>query len=144
MEMNRRNFLCGALLTALGTTAGFVENAEAATGVKKLSDGTVEVTPASVKAFAKVGGVVLLGDVNGTPAALVKTGANQYDALSLRCTHAGVTVKPTSGGFYCDPQRGGHGSGFTKTGAVNHGPATSPLKKLSVTPQSAGKKLIIS
>lgn len=144
MEMNRRNFLCGALLTALGTSAGFVENAEAVTGVKKLSDGTVEVTPASVKALAKVGGAVLLGDVNGVPAALVKTGANKYTALDLRCTHAHVPVKISSDGFYCDPQRGGHGSRFTKTGAVNHGPAQSSLGKLTVTPQAAGKKLIIS
>lgn len=142
MEINRRNFLCGALLTALGTTPAFVESAEAATGVKKLSDGSVEVTLASVKSLAKVGGVALLGNVNGVPAALVRTGANKYVALNLHCTHAGVTVKPQSGGFYCDPGRGGHGSAFTASGAVSQGPAGSPLKKLTV--KVSGKKVLVS
>lgn len=142
MEINRRNFLCGALLTALGTSTAGIESAGAVTGVKKLSDGSIEVTPAQVKALAKVGGVVILGDVNGAPAALVRSSAKRYLALDLRCTHAGVTVKPEGSGFYCAPMQGGHGSAFTRTGAVSQGPAESPLSKLTVT--TKGKKLIVS
>lgn len=142
MEINRRNFLCGALLTALGASSALVESATAATGVKTLADGSVEVTLSSVKSLAKVGGVALLGDVNGVPAALVRSGANKYVALDLRCTHAGVTVKPSSGGFYCDPQRGGHGSRFTGTGAISQGPAGAPLGKLKVAVK--GKKVVVS
>lgn len=142
MEINRRNFLCGALLTALGTTTASVEGAAAVTGVKQLSSGGVEVTPTSIKALAKVGGVALIGDVNGAPAALVRTSAKNYVALDLRCTHAGVTVTPKGSGFYCSPQQGGHGSGFTRTGAVSQGPADAPLNKLTVTVK--GKKLIVS
>ena len=142
MEINRRNFLCGALLTALGTTTTSAEGAIAATGVKKLANGTVEVTPGSIKALAKVGGVALIGDVNGAPTALVRTSAKKYLALDLRCTHAGITVKPEGGSFYCAPNQGGHGSGFTRTGSVSQGPATEPLSKLIVTVK--GKKLLVS
>ena len=142
MEINRRNFLCGALLTALGTTTATVEGAVAATGVKQLSDGGVEVTPSSIKALAKVGGVALIGDVKGAPTALVRTSAKRYVALDLRCTHAGVTVKPKGSGFYCAPQDSGHGSAFTRTGVVSQGPAEAPLNKLTVTVK--GKKLVVS
>lgn len=142
MEINRRNFLCGALLTALGTTAASVESATAATGVKQLSNGSVEVTPSAIKALAKVGGIALIGEVKGAPTALVRTGAKRYAALDLRCTHAGVTVSQEGGGFYCAPQSGGHGSAFTRTGAVSKGPAGSPLSKLKVVEK--GKKLVVS
>lgn len=142
MEINRRNFLCGALLTALGTTTASVESAVAATGVKPLANGSVEVTPSAIKALGKVGGVALIGEVNGAPAALVRTGAKRYAALDLRCTHAGITVKPEGSGFYCAPQEGGHGSAFTRTGAVSKGPADSPLNKFKVVVK--GKKLVVS
>ena len=145
MEINRRNFLCGALLTALGTTSAIVTSeasATAATGVKKLADGSVEVTPSVIKSLAKVGGVALIGEVNGTPTALIRSSAKAYVALDLRCTHAGVTVKPQGGGFYCAPQQGGHGSAFTRTGAVSQGPAGAPLNRLTVT--TKGKKLVVS
>ena len=142
MEINRRNFLCGALLAAIGTTTASVASAVATTGVKPLSSGGVEVTPSSIKALSKVGGVALIGDVNGAPTALVRTSAKRYVALDLRCTHAGVTVKPKGSSFYCAPQDGGHGSAFTRTGAVSQGPADAPLNKLTVT--AKGKKLIVN
>ena len=141
MEINRRNFLCGALLTALGTSVASIESATAATGVKKLANGTVEVTPSAVKSLAKVGGIALIGDVNNVPAALVRSGAKKYLALDLRCTHAGVTVKPEGSGLHCSPQSGGHGSRFTSVGAVTHGPADAPLNKLKVTVK--GNKIIV-
>jgi Rieske Fe-S protein len=115
MEINRRHFLCGAMLTALGASTAMSADAasgKSTKGIKRLSDGSVEVTPASIKALGKVGGVALIGDVKGAPVALVRSSAKRYVALDLRCTHAGVAVKPASGGFYCEPQKGGHGSAF--------------------------------
>ena len=53
MEINRRNFLCGALLTALGTSTAGIESAGAVTGVKKLSDGSIEVTPSQIKEIGR-------------------------------------------------------------------------------------------
>lgn len=144
MEINRRNFLCGSLLAALGTSSALVQGASAAntTGVKRLSNGSVEVTVASVKSLAKVGGIALIGEVNGVPTALVRTGAKKYVALDLQCTHAGVTLKPKGSGFYCEPSQGGHGSAFTRIGAVSQGPADAPLNRLTVTIK--GKKVIVS
>jgi len=57
-------------LTALGATSASVTTAHAAAGVKKLSDGSVEVTVASIKSLAKVGGIALIGEVNGVPVRL--------------------------------------------------------------------------
>lgn len=145
MEINRRHFLCGAMLTALGASTAMSADAassKSTKGIKRLSDGSVEVTPASIKALGKVGGVALIGDVKGAPVALVRSSAKRYVALDLRCTHAGVAVKPASGGFYCEPQKGGHGSAFTATGAVSQGPADVPLNTLTVT--AKGKKLLVS
>jgi Rieske Fe-S protein len=142
MEITRRNFLCGSLLTALGATSASVTSAHAAAGVKKISDGSVEVIVASIKSLAKVGGIALIGEVNGVPAALVRTGAKKYAALDLRCTHAGIVVKPKAGGFYCEPAQGGHGSAFSRAGAVSQGPADAALNKLSVTVK--GKKVVVS
>ena len=96
----------------------------------------------SIKSLAKVGGIALIGEVNGVPAALVRTGAKKYAALDLRCTHAGIVVKPKAGGFYCEPAQGGHGSAFSRAGAVSQGPADAALNKLSVTVK--GKKVVVS
>lgn len=145
MEINRRHFLCGALLTALGATSATVATGESAlanSGIKLLPNGSVEVTPSVIKALNKVGGVALIGEVNGAPTALVRSGAKKYIAIDMRCTHAGITVQTKGSGFYCEPQAGGHGSAFTKTGAVSQGPADAPLNKLKVS--TKGKKLIVS
>jgi Rieske Fe-S protein len=144
MEINRRHFLCGAMLTAVGATSSMVgeaAHAASAKGVKQLPNGTLEVTPASIKALGKVGGVALIGDVNGAPVALVRASSKRYVALDLRCTHAQVPVKPASGGFYCEPSKGGHGSAFTRTGNVSQGPADAPLSSLPVAIK--GKKIIV-
>jgi cytochrome b6-f complex iron-sulfur subunit len=60
--------------------------------------------------------------VNGKPA--VVTNANGvYTVYSLICTHLGCVVKIEGGAFRCPC----HGSHFSSTGAVTHGPATLPL-----------------
>jgi len=51
-------------------------------------------------------------------------------------------VKPKAGGFYCEPAQGGHGSAFSRAGAVSQGPADAALNKLSVTVK--GKKVVVS
>ena len=53
-----------------------------------------------------------------------------------------VDNKPKAGGFYCDPAQRGHGSAFTKAGAVSQGPADMPLNRLTATVK--GKKVIVA
>ena len=122
--------LCGLTLLSLGITEAQAAS-PAQPGITTLPDGRVQVTPSQVAALKKVGGVVALGSVKGTPGALRRTGRNTYVAVSLRCPHAGVLTTPQSTGFVCNPP--GHGSRFNESGVVTQGPATSNLPKLPVT-----------
>ena len=89
--------------------------------------------PASVA--GAIGQVVKAGDVssfpagqltpivvNGKPAA-VQNLAGKFIVFSLVCTHLGCTVKTPGDSFSCPC----HGSEFSPTGSVTHGPATLPL-----------------
>jgi Rieske Fe-S protein len=55
--------------------------------------------------------------------AVLVTGMNTFQVLSLSCTHAGCGVYWDSMGFQCPC----HGSAFDKKGCVLAGPATEPL-----------------
>jgi cytochrome b6-f complex iron-sulfur subunit len=89
--------------------------------------------PASVA--GAIGQVVKVGDassfpagqltpvvVNGKPAAVQNLGG-KLTVYSLVCTHLGCTVGITDDSFRCPC----HGSEFSPTGTVTHGPATLPL-----------------
>jgi Rieske Fe-S protein len=136
--ISRRQFLggsagvCGAMLFALGLggAANAVTNSRGvknqAAGITKLKDGKLAVDTKKVKALGKVGGVAPLGTVKGVPAALMRTGANTYVALDLRCPHAGVTVSQAGSEWKCPA----HGSVFKLDGAFVAGPAGAPLLKV--------------
>lgn len=55
-------------------------------------------------------------------------------AINSTCTHLGCLVKPANVGFECPC----HGSQYTATGAVTHGPAVQPLNRASLSLDSAG------
>ncbi len=62
---------------------------------------------------------------------IIRTGEQQYMAFSSQCTHQSCTVtyNAASQNLPCPC----HGSVFSNTGSVLQGPATSALKKYSVT-----------
>jgi len=129
-EISRRTLLCGVALMSAGISAAATP-AIAATGVKILKNGKVEVTLKSNSALSKVGGVVRVDGVNGQSIALVRTTAAKtgYTAINLSCTHQGVTVQQSGNEWACV---NGHGATYTLAGKNLIGPATKALKQLPI------------
>jgi Rieske Fe-S protein len=130
-DPSRRAFLvgmCGAAALTVGGlgTALLADDAIAATGIKRRKNGTVLVDVDKVPALRQDNSRVLLGNVKGTPVAIIRQG-DTYTALNLRCTHQGATVNADSAGWRCPL----HGSQFALDGDLERGPALSPLAEYS-------------
>ena len=125
--VSRRTAICALSLIGVGIFTS-AESAVAATGVKVLSNGKVQVTLKSNPALKKVGGVVRIDDVQGRSIALVRSSAKAYVAVNLLCTHQGGGLFQTGNQWQCDV----HGATFTLAGKNLVGPATTALKQLPV------------
>ena len=126
-HITRRGALCALSLIGVGILTR-PESAVAATGVKVLANGKVQVTLKANPALKKVGGVVRIDDVKGKSIALVRTSAKAYTAVNLLCTHLGGALFQTGNQWQCDE----HGATFTLAGKNLVGPATTALKQLPV------------
>ena len=126
-DVSRRAVLCGLAVLTLGLVP---DNAIAATGVKVLSNGKVEVTLSQNPALKKVGGIVQFTDGSGQEVALVRTGksANAYRALNLSCTHEGTNVQKSGSKWVCP----NHRAEFALNGDVKVGPARANLVQIPV------------
>jgi Rieske Fe-S protein len=126
-EVSRRAVLCGLAVLTLGLVP---DKAIAATGVKVLANGKVDVTLSRNPALRKVGGVVQFTDGAGQEIALVRTGksAKAYRALNLSCTHEGTTVMRSGSKWVCP----NHRAEFAINGDVKIGPAKMDLAALPV------------
>jgi cytochrome b6-f complex iron-sulfur subunit len=89
-------------------------------------ENTVDLSSSAYADLGTVGGFAYKGDI-----IIIRTGDSQYVALTKICTHQGCTVayNPADTQIQCPC----HGSAFTTGGAVVNGPATSALKKYTVT-----------
>ena len=136
-ELTRRGAICALATLTLGALAA---PAVAASGVKVLRNGRVEVALAQNPALKEVGGVVRIDGVSGRSIALVRTakGRNGFTALDLRCTHQGSIVEQDGDMWSCP----NHGAAFAINGDVKIGPATTPLRKLRVA--ATARKVVIS
>ena len=142
-DPSRRAFLigaCGAATLAAGGfgTALLADDAWAAKGIKRRKNGKVIVNVDKVPALRQDNSRVLLGNVKGTPVAVVREG-DTYTALNLRCTHFGATVEEDSGGWKCPL----HGSQFALDGDLERGPALSPLAEYSSKWKAKKRRLIV-
>ena len=125
--VSRRTAICALSLIGVGIFTS-TESAVAATGVKVLSNGKVQVTLKSNPALKKVGGVVRIDDVKGKSIALVRTSTKAYTAVNLLCTHLGGQLFQTGNQWKCEE----HGATFTLAGKNIAGLATKALKQLPV------------
>lgn len=125
--ITRRGALCALSLVSVGIFSS-PDAATAATGVKVLPSGKVQVTLKSNPVLRKVGGVVRIDDVQGRSIALVRTSAKAYAAVNLLCTHAGGELVQTGNQWQCQT----HQATFTLAGKNLVGPATKALKQLPV------------
>jgi Rieske Fe-S protein len=78
--------------------------------------------------LATIGGVALV-NANGSPIAVVRTGATTFVALSRVCPHKGTTVNVTANGFLCP----NHGAAFNSTGTWTGGERTSNMRSYTTT-----------
>lgn len=72
---------------------------------------------------------------------VVRTGNNQFQALSSVCTHQACTVSSFNGSQLTCPC---HGSQFATSGAVTRGPATSALRSYPTTFDSASGTISVN
>jgi len=133
--IDRRQFVTlsafAAAIAALNA-CGVSDSATAPTSVSttlKLSDYT---------ALATVGGVATTS-VNGSPIAIVRTGASTFITLSRVCPHQGSTVNATGAGFRCP----NHGATFDMNGTWTGGQRTSSLRSYATSYDAATGTLTI-
>lgn len=136
--IGRREFISASVLTA----------AAAALAACSASGGGDVTGPSSVgltlklsdyPTLASVNGVALIS-ANGSPIAVVRTGASTFVALSRICPHQGSTVNLVTNGFLCP----NHGASFTLNGTWTGGQRTSNMRSYTTTYDSAAGTIAIA
>lgn len=120
-DVSRRALIAGACGVAMAAIPGL--SAEAASAVKKLSNGKLSVRVRDIAALKEIGSSIRIGVIKGKPVALTRTGASTFSAFTLICPHQGVTVERDETGWVCNA----HGSKFEANGDLNFGPAITGL-----------------
>ncbi len=127
--MKRREFIPTAILSSLAIASlpTLVASCQKSNVTPGISGGevTIDLDNPSYSSLKQNGGYVYSGNV-----IVINTGNENFVALSDICTHAGCTVNYSASGKYllCPC----HGSVFSTTGAVERGPAVSPLSKYKI------------
>jgi len=133
--IDRRQFLTISAFAAAVAALNACGISEGATAPTSLST-TLKVS--DYAALANVGGVATTS-VNGSPIAIVRTGATTFVTLSRVCPHQGSTVNATSTGFKCP----NHGATFDKNGTWTGGERTSSMRSYATSYDAATGTLTI-
>lgn len=131
----RREVLSQALLAAIGVALAAC--GDTPTAPDSLNSFSFKVSDQA--ALANVGGVALM-KANGSPVAVVRTGATNFVALSRICPHQGGTIGTSSGGFRCPD----HGATFNLTGDWTGGQRTSNMRSYPASYDAASDILTIA
>jgi len=141
-HVTRRRFCAGACQAASGATLATLFTAcgggsptspsgnvsTLGTIAGRFTTGRVDVTVAG-SALASEGGAAVIESIAGM-FLLARTGATSFTAIDATCTHEGCTVTNTDGDQYVCPC---HGSRYTRSGQVVHGPAMASLRRYTTS-----------
>jgi cytochrome b6-f complex iron-sulfur subunit len=128
-DLPRRTFLvsAGATACAFGLAACTHTNAARVIGAP-MASGAIVLRLSEQPELATVGGAVKLKPPGYDDTILLwRSGANEYSATSIVCTHMGCEVEVADGGrsLACPC----HGSQYAADGTVTHGPAGRALRR---------------
>jgi Rieske Fe-S protein len=123
-DLSRRALLTGVCGVAVATVTSLP--ADAASAVKKLSDGRLSIRVRDISALKEVGSSVRVGVFRNQPVALARTGPSTFIAFALICPHQQYRVQKDGDGWLCKE----HGSKFESNGDLNFGPATTGLPRV--------------
>ena len=141
-HVSRRRFCAGACQAASGATLATLFTAcgggsptspsgnisTLGTIAGRFTTGRVDVTVAG-SALASEGGAAVIESIAGM-FLLARTSATSFTAIDATCTHEGCTVTNTDGDQYVCPC---HGSRYTRSGQVVHGPAMASLRRYTTS-----------
>jgi Rieske Fe-S protein len=102
------------------STLGIITGQFAGSGVRVAVAGSALTSEGGAALIESTAGVFLLA----------RTSANAFTAVEAVCTHEGCTVTNTDGDQYVCPC---HGSRYTRSGQVVHGPAMASLRRYTTS-----------
>ena len=123
-QISRRSLITGVCGIAALSFAPL--SAEAASVVRKISNGRLSIKISDMSKVVAEGSSVLVGKVKGQDVGLFRSGPSTFKAFSLRCPHQGAPVEKTDAGWSCPV----HGSEYKNDGGLVMGPATTGLMKV--------------
>ena len=134
--MNRKKFVrtCTAGCVGLLVAPVFLQGCAGTKYITAPIEGSDIIVPLS--AFEKVKDdviqylryVVVQNDTLQFPICVYRISEESYSALWMKCTHQGTELHVFGDKLQCPA----HGSEFTKSGAVQQGPAEDPLRSFPV------------
>ena len=129
-KTSRRTFLRGTALLGVGVAFKTIGCAAGLRTIESSTqNGRITVDTVDIKELTAVDDVVQISSTQlNDPIFLVKTGKNEFRAMSSICTHLGCQVRKTRFGFRCPC----HGSAFDFNGQVVTGPANEPLPEYNL------------
>jgi Rieske Fe-S protein len=136
VTIGRRQFISASVIAAAAAALAACGGSASVTAPQSVG---LSVKIADYPALANVGGVATLSS-NGSPLAVVRTGAATFVALSLICPHQGSTINATTSGFRCP----NHGATFNSTGTWTGGERTSSMHSYSTSYDAAAGTLAIA
>jgi Rieske Fe-S protein len=134
--VSRRTFVvqsmfmaAAAALAACGADGATAPNIAAGTQIKV----------GDYAALSAVGGIALV-TLDGSPLAVVRTGASTFAVLSRVCPHQGSIVNQNGSGFLCP----NHGARFSADGTWQGGERTSNLRSYPNTYNASTNTITLS